>query len=190
MLGTLKELSFEAAVAQVDGGGAFVDLRDVDSYLDVHIRGSISLLYEQGPGMASRARDCIPLEVPLVLTDTAAADLAHAAASLRGKGFNVVGVLPDAINVWARRKEAPASTEVLQGAPGHPGVVVDVGDPGAAAHPGAVRIPIERLWARIDEVRDEERVVVLAGRGVRAALAVGILERAGVPEVLFCKTRS
>ena len=186
----MKELSFEEAVAHVDGGGAFVDLRDVDSYLDVHIPGTIALLYEKGPGMASRARDCIPLEVPLVLTDAATADLAHAAASLRGKGFNVVGVVADAINEWARRKERPASTEVLHGAPSGPGIVLDVGDPGAATHPEGVHIPIERLWSRIDEVGDEERVIVLAGRGVRAALAVGILERAGVSEVLFCKTRS
>ena len=189
VLGTLKELSFEDAAAHVDGGGAFVDLRDINSYLDVHIPGTIALLYESGPGMASRARDCVPLEVPLVLTEAGSVDLAHAAASLRGKGFNVVGVVRNAINEWARHKGTPASTEVLRGSPGDTGVVLDVGDPGTATHPDALRIPIERLWSRVDELRDEKRVVVLAGRGVRAALAVGVLERAGVPEVLICKTR-
>lgn len=189
MLGTLKELSFEDAVAHVDSGGAFVDLRDIDDYLDVHIPGTIALLYEYGPGMASRARDCIPLDVPLILTEAGTADLAHAASSLRGKGFNVVGVLHDAINGWARRRGTPASTEVLRGDPGG-GVLLDVGDPGSARNPDARRIPAETLWSRIDELRDEKRVTVLAGRGVRAALAVGLLERAGIPEVLFCKTRA
>ena len=187
MLGTLKTLTFEEATAHVDAGGAFVDLRDIQSYLDVHIPGSIALLYESGPGMAARARDCLPLEMPLLVADPGTADVEHAAASLRGKGFTVLGRLDDAINRWAERRGPPASTEVLRDRQAPDGTLLDVGDPGASDAPGAVRIPVERLWSRIDEVRASKRVTVVAGRGVRAALAIGLLERAGIPEVLLWK---
>lgn len=188
MLGTLKKLGFEAAAASVDAGGAFVDLRDIDAYLDVHIPGSIALLYEYGPGMASRARDCLPLEVPLVIVD-GPYDSAHAAASLRGKGFAVLGLVEDAINEWAKHRGTPASTEVLRGPQPPPGLLLDVGDPDSVGGHDARHIPVERLWSRIDELRAENKVTVVAGRGVRAAVAVGLLERGGIRQVLFWKTR-
>ncbi|MDQ3941242.1 MAG: rhodanese-like domain-containing protein [Actinomycetota bacterium] len=182
---TVKAIGIEEARSVVDAGGAFVDLRDVESYLDVHIPGSLALLYESGPGMAGRARDCLPLEIPLVLLDLGVGDMPHAAASLRGKGFDVVGKLDDGINAWARHGGTPASTETVRSPDG--GVILDIGDPGTARHDAALRIPIETLWHRVDEVRDATRVVVMAGYGVRAALAVGILERAGI-DVVFWKT--
>ena len=88
---TLRRLPFEEALAAVDTGAAFVDLRPTDAYLEVHIPASLALLYERGPGMASRARDCLPLDLPLVLVDLGELDYVHAAASLRGKGFTVLG---------------------------------------------------------------------------------------------------
>lgn len=184
---TLRTLDLDEAQALVDSGGCFIDVRDVDSYLDVHIPGSIGLLYEFGPGFNSRARDCIPLDVPLVLLDLGRADMTNAAASLRGKGFDVVGKLDDGINRWAERNGPPASTEVVSESPsGVP--VLHVNDPGTAEIEADLSIPIEKLWSSTDDVTSE-RVVVAAGFGVRAAIAVGILERAG-KEVFFWKTRS
>src|ERR687892_1863451 len=110
---TLKQLSFDYALAAVDAGAAFVDLRSVDAYLEVHIPGSIALLYEFGPGMASRARDCLPLDLPLVLLDDGGSDLMNAAASLRGKAFTVLGRLEGGASEWAKAHGAPASTEVV-----------------------------------------------------------------------------
>lgn len=190
-LTTLKTLDFEDALEEVEPGGAFVDLRPVDQYLDVHIPGSLSLLYEFGPGMPSRARDCIPLQVPLVLLDLGHGDVAHAAASLRGKGFNVLGSVTDGLNAWAARCGHPASTEVVRG--NRQGrrqgpkqlLILDVGDPGAGPVQDALRIPIERLWGRAHEFGAGQRVVIAAGKGVRAALAVGMLERAGVTDIVF-----
>jgi rhodanese-related sulfurtransferase len=187
---TPREMSFEDAVAVVDDAGAFVDLRPVDAYLEVHIPGSLALLYEFGPGMAARARDCLPLDVPLVLLDLGHGDLAHAAASLRGKGFTVLGRVADGINRWAEVRSAPASTEVVEGDSPPPGAVLDVGDPGAAPPESATAIPIEHLWIRADELSGERRVTVSSGYGVRAALAVGILERAGVEEVFVWRRRA
>lgn len=186
---TVKTLSFSAAMGHVHKGAAFVDLRPVDEYLDVHIPESLSLLYEFGPGMPSRARDCIPLEVPLVLLDLGNGDMSHAAASLRGKGFEVLGKIDDGINEWSKWHGTPASTEVHQGAAPIDGTVLHVGDPGTKPPDGAVVVSIERLWDRATEVSGRGRVYIAAGYGARAALAVGMLERAGATDIVFWKTR-
>jgi len=186
---TLKTLDFDDAVAAVDRGAAFVDLRPTTAYIDVHVPGSLGLLYEFGPGMAQRARDCIPLDVPLILLDLDHGDLVHATASLRGKGFTVLGEVDDGINAWAERRGTPASTEVALGSSRPEGAVLDVGDPGAQRAEDATVIPIERMWSRAHEFAGALRVVIVAGYGVRAALAVGMLERAGAREIVFWKTR-
>lgn len=183
---TLRTLDFDEALASIESGACFIDVRDVDSYLDVHIPRSIEVLYEAGPGFNSRARDCIPLHVPLILLDLGTGDMMNAAASLRGKGFDVLGKIEDGINRWAGRMGTPASTEVVfdppQGLP-----VLDVSDPGAEVTAADISIPIETLWSRANEV-DAKRVVVAAGFGVRAAIAVGILEQ-NDREAVVWKTR-
>ena len=188
-LTTLRRLEFDEAVEQVDAGAAFVDLRNIDSYLDVHIPGSFALLYEFGPGMAARARDCLPLEMPLVLLHEGGVNMQHAAASLRGKGFAVLGQVRDAINSWAGVKGSPASTDVVRSPNAPAGVLLDVGDPGAKRVEGAVSLPVERLLERVDEVEGGSPLVIAAGFGVRAALAVGILERAGRRDIVFWRSR-
>lgn len=186
---TLRDLSFDEALSEVDAGAAFIDLRTVEQYLEVHVPSSLCLVYEWGPGMAARARDCLPLDLPMILMEADDIDLIHAAASLRGKGFTVLGKTADPINQWAASRGPPVSTEVVHSTIPGTGTVLDVGDPGAEKMPDAVHIPIEVLWHRVDEIRGAERMAVLAGYAVRAALAVGILERAGVKEVIFWSER-
>lgn len=159
-----------------------MDLRPVDDFLDVHIRGSLPLVYEFGPGMANRARDCLPLDVPMILLGTHEADMNHAAASLRGKGFEVVGSVRDGLDRWSRDQSRPVSTEILDRVPDN-GMILDVGDPGAGRVESATRIPAENLWVQVDELDRSSPVTVLAGFGVRAALAVGILEHKGLRDV-------
>lgn len=184
---TLKTLGIDLADAALEEGAAFVDLRPIRDYLDVHIPGSLALLYEFGPGMASRARDCLPLSLPLVLLDDGTSDLMNAAASLRGKGFTVVGRLEGGLTRWAEVHGAPASTEAVTAA-AEDATILDVSDPGAPDATDAITIPIERLWTRVHELDGKGPVVVCAGRGIRAALAVGILERAAI-DVLFWWSR-
>jgi rhodanese-related sulfurtransferase len=186
----LKTLEFDDALAGADAGAAFIDLRPVDDYLDVHIPGSLALLYEFGPGMPARARDCLPLDLPLMLLVSENANMANAAAALRGKGFTVLGEVPDAINAWASARGAPASTEVVSGPNAPDGTLVDVGDPGAPRPDGAVRIPVEKLWPRVSEIPRGAPVVVVSGYGVRAALAIGMLERAGVEGIVLWRART
>ena len=185
MKSTLRDMPVDEALAAVDAGAAFVDLRPVESYLEVHVPGSMALLYEFGPGLAARARDCLPLSLPLVLLDLGQNNLMHAAASFRGKGFTVLGKIDDGINQWATERGTPISTEIVSKPEG---LVLDVGDPGASAGDDAVLIPLEMLWARAAELGDEQRVTIASGYGVRAALAVGILERGGHEVAIWTST--
>ncbi|MEA2460533.1 MAG: hypothetical protein QOH90_710 [Actinomycetota bacterium] len=180
---TFRSLTSEDASAHVGVGAVYIDIRTVPEYLDVHVPGSICLQYEFGPGFPVRARDCIPLEVPLILLDRPDVDMSFATASLRGKGFAVLGVVEDGLNAWARSHGTPASTEVYEGGSPPSGTLLDVGDPQAPAVEGATRLSIERLWNRAPEIA--QPVVIVAGRGVRAAMAVGMLERAGKSPLFF-----
>ncbi len=181
---TMHDFELGEAIRAVKSGAAFVDLRPAPVYLDVHIPGSLCLHYESGPGMAGRARDCIPLEVQMIIIDEGHGHLRNAAASLRGKGFTVLGVMKDALSAWGTKHGPPASTEVLH-APAPGDLVLDVRDPGAKQYQDATLMPVERLWPQIDSIAQDRRVAVLAGAGVRAALAVGILERHGHDAALF-----
>ncbi len=181
----LKRISVEEADVYARSGAAYVDLRKVRDYLDVHIPRSLCLQYESGPGMNSRARDCIPLEVQLVLLEEPGIDMGYVTSALRGKGFAVLGSLEGGIGAWSEINGAPVSTDLADSATPPDGTILDVGDPGARRTESALRIPIENLWARAEEVANEDRVVIASGKGVRAALAVGMLERAGVKEITF-----
>ncbi|HEX2058266.1 MAG TPA: hypothetical protein VHI71_07845 [Actinomycetota bacterium] len=186
---TLKRLTFDQALEVVDMGGALVDLRPTQAYLDAHVPGSLDVVYESGPGMSTRARDCLPLEIPYVLLDLGHGDLVGAAAALRGRGFSVVGSVDDALNQWAGKGRRIASTDVVSGHPPE-GTLLHVADPGAAAPEGAVTIPADDLWPRCGELDRSRRVVVVAGWGVRAGLAVGILERNGFDDVVFWRPKT
>lgn len=182
---TVKRLTFDEALEVVELGGALIDLRPTQAYLDAHVPGSLDVVFESGPGMSTRARDCLPLSIPYVLLDLGYGDLALAAAALRGRGFNVVGSVEDALNQWAGKGRRIASTEVV----GEAGdaTVLHVADPGANAPEGAVTIPADDLWPRVDELDRSSRIAVVAGWGVRAGLAVGILEHNGFEDVAFLK---
>jgi rhodanese-related sulfurtransferase len=167
-----------------------VDLRPTDDYLARHIPTTIPLLYEAGPGLGGRARDLLPLDSRLVLVEDGVSPLDTAADSFRGKGFEVVGYLAGGVDAWP---DSPATTPqtLLAEAPVEL-VLVDVADPGALipAERGALaRIPAERLWERSGELHPTWAIGVLAGWGVRAAAAVGILEKLGFRKITFVRTR-
>lgn len=181
---SIRELDGDQADRYVGEGACYVDLRPIDEYLDVHIPGSISLQYEFGPGMPGRARDCIPLEVPLIATGIDAPKMPEVAAALRGKGFTVLGCVPDGVTSWGQRNGAPASTALITAATPPEGTLLSVGDPGSVLPDQAMLLPLERLWHEIERIPGG-RVVVASGRGVRAAMAVGMLERSGRNDVVL-----
>jgi hydroxyacylglutathione hydrolase len=182
---TVKHLTFDEALEVVDLGGALIDLRPTAQYLDAHVPGALDVVYESGPGMSTRARDCLPLGIPYVLLELGYGDVALAAAALRGKGFAVVGSVEDSLNQWAGKGRRIASTEVVTGQAAPDATILHVADPGATAPEGAITIPADDLWPRCDELDRSQKVAVVAGWGVRAGLAVGILERKGFDDVVL-----
>lgn len=180
-----KEFTLEAAEHHVAEGASYVDLRPVREYLDVHVPASLSLQYEFGPGLNTRARDCIPLSVPMVLLDHGGVDMEYVTSSLRGKGFAVLGLVPDGLRRWGETFGSPASSEVFEGDQVPEGLILDVGDPRVVLHEESKFVSIERLWDRAGEFAGHDKVTILAGVGVRAALAVGMLERVGQKDVGF-----
>jgi hypothetical protein len=89
------------------------------------------------------------------------------------------------VKAWAAAHGTPTSCDVFEGDTPPEETLLHVNDPGAAPPEGAIQIPIEQLWSRVDDVPHNERMTIVAGHGVRAALGVGILERAGVETVSF-----
>ena len=186
----LRTLSAARVAEILAGDGLVVDLRPIDTYLAAHIRGSVPLLYEAGPGLGGRARDLLPLDARLIVLDDGASPLDRAVDSFRGKGFEVVGAVAGDPETWPG---GPVATPVvaLTDAPGTL-ALIDVADPGTVVpseYGVGARIPAELLWDRAGELGRTMQLGVLAGWGVRAAAAVGILEKLGFSSVTFVRTR-
>jgi rhodanese-related sulfurtransferase len=187
---SLRNLAPERVRQILDAGGLGIDLRPIDDYLARHVLGTIPLLYEAGPGLGGRARDLLPLDSRLVLLDDGASPLDKTADSFRGKGFEVVGYLAGGVGAWP---ESPVSTPQIPAADAPVELVlIDVADPGTLLPPGRdalAKIPAERLWDRAAELHPTWAIGILAGWAVRAAAAVGILEKLGFRKITFVRTR-
>lgn len=170
------------------GGGLLIDLRPIDQYLERHFRGSVPLLYEAGPGLGGRARDLLPLEARLVLLEDGTSPLEDAAASLRGKGFDVAGYLQGGIDATGIG-ELISTPIASRNYPGSVRIFLNVADPGTIAGDDALFLPVDRLWQKHEDLDRNAHIGVLAGWGVRAAAAVGILENLGFENLTFVRTR-
>ncbi|MEO7804950.1 MAG: hypothetical protein ABIS18_11780, partial [Actinomycetota bacterium] len=110
-----------------------------------------------------------------------------AMAMLRGKGFEVIGFSP--ADDWPERI---ATRDVMMGDQGN-ARLINVGDPGTLGPEGLTFMPVEHLWHRAGDLDtgDHSKVDlgVLAGWGVRAATAIGILENRQVDNLCFVRTR-
>jgi rhodanese-related sulfurtransferase len=187
---TVRSLNVTRARELLAQGALAIDLRPIDDYLARHIPASIPLLFEAGPGLGGRARDLLPLDARLVLLDDDVSPVERAADSFRGKGFDVVGALAGGVDAWP---EPLVATPVIQLADA-PDVLalLDVADPGTVLPPGygvGASIPVDRLWVGAGELGRHWNLGVLAGYGVRAAAAVGILEKLGFTKLTFVRTR-
>lgn len=179
----LRSLDVESA-----RNGLLIDLRPIDEYLDRHIRGSIPLLYEAGPGLSGRARDLLPLDARLIILEDRQSPLDDAAASFRGKGFDVAGYIKGGISDWPYAEMIQTPTASFEDwETGHQ--LLNVADPGTLTGDNGLLIPVERLWLQAPELDHTFHYGVLAGWGVRAAAAIGILEHLGFRDLTFVRTR-
>ena len=179
-------LSTQIASQIVAEGGLIIDLRWFEEYLDRHLRGSVPILYEAGPGFASRARDLLPIDTKVILLNEGTLPLDVAAAMLRGKGFDVVGSVAG-LDDWDQ--DLLASTPQVDVDAATHLDLLDVRDPGTEAPEGVSVIPAESIWSRADEIDRNADIGVLSGWGVRASTAVGILESLGLQRLSFVRTR-
>jgi rhodanese-related sulfurtransferase len=185
---TLRALTPDRVRQVLRAEGLAIDLRQPQEYLAAHIPGSIPLLYEAGPGLGGRARDLLPLDSRLVLLEDATTPLDNAADAFMGKGYEVVGYLPGGVTAWP----VPlGGTPVIALANTPPDLgLLDVADPGTQVSAGTVqRIPAERLWTQAGTLDRDVALGVLAGWGIRAAAAIGILEHLGFTALTYVRTR-
>lgn len=184
----LRALNSEQIARILAEDGLLIDLRPIDGYLAGHWSGSIPLLYEDGPGLGGRARDLLPLDARLVLLDDGKSPLEDAADSFRGKGFEVVGFARGSGGNRPAPGVVSLSTPDLSIEDAADYLLLDVGDPGIVSESRSRFVPAERLWSQ-SELGKRSHVGVLAGWGVRAAAAIGILEKLGFTDVAFIRTR-
>jgi rhodanese-related sulfurtransferase len=184
----LRSIDIQRARELLSGAGLLIDLRPIDQYLDRHVRGSIPLLYEAGPGLGGRARDLLPLDARLLLLQDDSSPLEDAAASFRGKGFDVVGLVEGGVSKWPY-SEVTSTPSVPSEQWQTPHELINVADPGTIRAGTSLFIPVETLWTRTSELDPGFHYGVMAGWGVRAAAAVGILEKLGFRRLSFVRTR-
>lgn len=177
----LTALSADRVRTLLSDGALALDLRPVDEHLASHPEGAVSLLFENGPGFGGRARDILPLNAKLVLLDDGSSDCDEAAAMLRGKGFYVAG---SAIGAELPQVTTPIADVGSAGSL----ELIDVADPGTVKQERALVIPADRLWDEASALDTSWRIGVLAGWGVRAATAVGLLRTRGFADVTFVRT--
>ncbi|MGH3916099.1 MAG: MBL fold metallo-hydrolase [Pseudonocardiaceae bacterium] len=166
-----------------------VDLRDRTAYAAEHVAGSIGIAL--GEQFCTYLGWLIPWGSPLTLIGDSAAQVADAQRQLvrigidrpAGAAIGSPGELAagDQLRAYRRATFAELAPEAGTGA-----VVLDVrrDDERTAGHlPGSLHVPLHSLLERLDELPDVQLWVHCAS-GVRAAIAAGLLDRAGHQVVL------
>ena len=185
----------------VDGlvreGAVVVDGREPVVWAAGHIPGSVNATMVRA-AVGSRAAAAVDPESPVVVTAATDADARRMARRLEAVGFRrVLGVLAGGVAAWrdsGLRLESVESVPVAELAARlrrDEVVVLDVRDPDewADGHvAGSLNIPYQELRGeRLDALRDAVNgtpVAVVCAAGNRAALAVSILRRDGISNVV------
>ena len=183
-----KALDLETLLARANAGAQVVDARDPEAFAAGHLAGSINIGLDGK--FATWAGTVLDLERPILVIAEAGRE-EEAILRLGRIGLDLVeGYLDGGAAAFAERPElqvrftrveAKPLAEELAGeaAP----VVLDVRAPGeyGAGHlECALHIPLNQLAERASEVPRDRPVVVHCAGGYRSAIAVSLLERAGV----------
>jgi glyoxylase-like metal-dependent hydrolase (beta-lactamase superfamily II)/rhodanese-related sulfurtransferase len=186
----LDPAAFERAAA---GGVTVVDGRDRDAFASGHVPGSLNI--ELDGTFSGYVGWLVPFAAPvlLVLPDGAPDALAEATTELLRIGYErVPGWLEGGTEAWAASgrplSSYPTTTmravHRAKAAGEDEGVLLDVRQPIEWATdgvvPGAERIFVADLPARLDELPQGSAVTVFCRSGSRASIAASILDRAGV----------
>ena len=166
------------AAPMIDPDAWVVDVRPRDRYLAGHIRGSLSI--EWGSSLAPWAGWLVPFGSPIHLVVDALQDPVWAATELGRIGYEVAGATSDLAGVdlvtGRTAGVAAAAAAIASGA-----LVVDVRDP----HEWSVSHAEGTVHRYVPDLRDDipgadsDEVWLMCASGFRAAIAAGLVERAG-----------
>ncbi len=180
-----RRLDADELRAARERGAWLVDLRDRRRYAEGHLRGAISV--EHGPQCAVYTGWVTPWGGDVVVVSDDPAQLETALTELGSIGVEAVdsAILDEGTPYDAHLRRVDWATFAAQPASSDR-VVLDVREPTewrAGRVPGALNIPVHQLGGRVDELPPGE-VWVHCQAGYRAAVAAGLLDRAGRDVVL------
>ncbi|MFB7174935.1 rhodanese-like domain-containing protein [Streptomyces sp. NPDC056254] len=169
------------------GGAQIVDGRDRAAFAAGHLPDSIC--DELDDRFASLVGEVVPFGTRLVLVlPEPAEEAAHEAiAQLLRIGYDdIAGYLAGGTDAWAaagrplrtfRTADAAALAGHVDGRR-----LLDVRpDRPEGGIPGSLAVPLAELPRRIGELPRDREIVVVCGSGRRAAVAAGLIDRAGIP---------
>jgi glyoxylase-like metal-dependent hydrolase (beta-lactamase superfamily II)/rhodanese-related sulfurtransferase len=190
------ELDPAAFAAKAAVGTTIVDGRDPRSFAAAHVPGSINI--ELDDSFAAYVGWLVPFAAPilLILPEPLRESAEEATTQLLRIGYErVVGTLAAGVDAWQTDGReissyqvttmAEVNTEAAGAAGAGPKgeILLDVRQPiewqDDGAIPGAQRIFVADLPARLAEVPTGDRVTVLCKSGSRAAIAASLLDAAG-----------
>lgn len=187
-----RPLTIQQAVPHFQRGAALLDLRAKADYVRAHVPGSVHL--EADDQLSNRIGFVLPPDAPLVLLLPDPADYRRVVFSLARVGYdNVLGYLSDRLETWealglpltsgdVRDIEPTELDTLLRSGNGQTPVVVDVREPWEYQQghvPGAIRISLGELAARLSELDPERAVAVICASGSRSQSAAALLGQKG-----------
>jgi hydroxyacylglutathione hydrolase len=171
------------AVLEAQAHGAFVlDLRDPDDFAAGHLAGAVNI--GLGARFERTCRQILHPGIDIVLVADPGS-LQETAGWFAGSGLGrVLGRLDGAALPAETRQRTLRRHGVADSR--RSGVqLLDVRDRDevAAPVPGATRIPLGELLARLGELRPDVPTLVVSGAGYRSSVAASVLRACGFPDV-------
>lgn len=184
---------------QEDIPHVLIDLRNPDSVNKNHIKGAVSIAFDQ----LAANKDKFPKKknAPIILYGN---NKEKAAKMIVSWGYRAVRILPVPFDKWLADGKpvasGSASTEIVYVPKPKPGTVsiedfkkaatapsaktmiIDVRNPDEANEgmvPNAINIPVDQMSNRMAEIPGDKTILLYCPSGVRAEMARNILEQAG-----------
>jgi glyoxylase-like metal-dependent hydrolase (beta-lactamase superfamily II)/rhodanese-related sulfurtransferase len=192
----LPKLAPDAVAAILEEGGTLIDARAPTAWMAEHVPGSVNVTIVHAT-VGSRAAAAVDPRSPVVVTAQTEAEAEEVARRLEAVGFrDLRGILEGGVSRWRQAGRATAVTESIVGRElvgrlqSGELSVLDVRDDdewGAGHVPGSLHVPLLALAGQLESVRaaaGDGPLAVACSAGNRAAVAVSLLERAGITHVI------
>jgi hydroxyacylglutathione hydrolase len=188
----LHPMELAAVLLLRDAGAQILDIRDAAEYAKGHLTGTINI--GLGGQYATWAGTILDRVKPIVIVAEPGREQ-EAALRLGRIGFDHVrGYLRDGMGALAARPDLISATERVNPvtlaeelASSNPPLILDVRAPRewSTKHlAGSVNIPLPHLSERIAEIPRDRTIAVHCAGGYRSSMAVSILNRHGITDVL------